>query len=193
MKLKTSIQLFMIIVVCLGGVVANAQSLRPNTPYWSLVSELESHGINAFARFEWSDQNLEALSKASSTLTNLKNQIVNHRLILKASGDNPGFRGFTTLLKTNEIYIQIYQASYLKNIDVAITLGHELIHAGHIDNYIFNYWKSLVSHDQKKYAECTSEIGAYTWSAIYAENKSMSDWYHLQIAEYQTCAKTLLN
>ncbi len=44
---------------------------------------------------------------------------------------------------------------------------------------------------EKKYAECMSESGAYTWSGIYAVNQSMRDWIAKQIQENIDCTKRL--
>lgn len=184
----------LILLLCLFSQMSFAQTERPNTPYWKLVAELERAGIKPFERYNWSSEmaRIKLLNEVP-TLNNLKNQIGRHYIVYKMGGENPGKSGFTTVLKNGDIYVQVYYGKPKKNIDVALTLGHELVHASHIDSGLFDDWKGLVRKDKKEYAQCQSEAGAYTWSSIYASNKSDREWIALQIADYQKCAKSLSN
>ena len=168
-----------------------AQSTRPNTPYWKLVAEIEKTGLNAFARYEWTERSLDKLLYNVPTIRALEIEVTRRRIVYKMGGENPGKNGFATLLKNGDIYIQVYYTKALKNIDVALTLGHELVHAYHIDSGLHDSWKTNVRVNQKEYAECISETGAYTWSSIYADNASTRKWITEQIQSYQACVKRL--
>lgn len=122
-------------------------------------------------------------------ISNLESQIGRRKVVYKMGGENPGKSGFTTVLKNGDLYVQVYYAKPLKNIDVALTLGHELVHATHIDSGLHEAWKSNARMNAKEYAECVSETGAYTWSGIYASNQSTRDWVASQIQHYQACMK----
>lgn len=171
--------------------VAMAQSTRPNTPYWQLVDEVERTGLVAYERFNWSEQSLQKILKNVPTISNLLSEIGRRKIVYKIGGENEGNTGFTTLLKNGDLYVQVYYAKHLKNIDVVQTLGHELTHAYHIDSDLFYIWQSNVRNNKKAYAQCVSEMGAYTWSAIYAESKSKKDWYIGMVEENQKCMKDL--
>lgn len=41
---------------------------------------------------------------------------------------------------------------------------HELVHAFHIDSGLHYPGKTYARTDHKKYAECMSEMGVYSWS-----------------------------
>lgn len=168
-----------------------AQSTRPNTPYWKLVAEIEKTGLNAFARYDWTERSLDKLLYNVPTIRALEIEVTRRRIVYKMGGENPGKNGFATLLKNGDIYIQVYYTKALKNIDVALTLGHELVHAYHIDSGLHDSWKTNVRVNQKEYAECISETGAYTWSSIYADNASTRKWITEQIQSYQACVKRL--
>lgn len=181
---------YLILLLCVSSQFSFAQSSRPNTPYWKLVAELETAGIKPFERYNWSsDYARIKLINDVPILNNLKSSIGRHYIVYKMGGENPGKSGFTTVLKNGDIYIQVYYAKPLKNIDVALTLGHELVHASHIDSGLFDDWKRSVRKNQKEYAQCVGETGAYTWSSIYASNNSTREWIATQIADYQKCAK----
>lgn len=168
-----------------------AQSTRPNTTYWKLVAEIEKTGLNAFARYDWTERSLDKLLYNVPTIRALEIEVTRRRIVYKMGGENPGKNGFATLLKNGDIYIQVYYTKALKNIDVALTLGHELVHAYHIDSGLHDSWKTNVRVNQKEYAECISETGAYTWSSIYADNASTRKWITEQIQSYQACVKRL--
>lgn len=170
---------------------AFAQSSRPDTPYWRLVAEIEKTGLNAFAHYDWSERSLDKLLYNVPTIRALEIEITRRRVVYKMGGENPGKSGFTTILKNGDIFIQVYYTKPLKNIDVALTLGHELVHGIHIDSGLHEDWKRNVRTNQKEYAECMSETGAYTWSSIYADNASTRKWISEQIQSYQACVKRL--
>lgn len=172
---------------------AFAQVTRPNTPYWKLIGEIEKTGLNAFARYDWSERSLDLLLQRVPILNVLEREITRRHIVYKMGGENPGKKGFTTVLKNGDIYVQVYYTKPLKVIDVALTLGHELIHAIHIDSGLHETWKSNVRTNKKEYAECMSETGAYTWASIYASNASDRKWFSEQVQSYQACVKRLSN
>jgi len=180
-----------IILLLLISQTTFAQSSRPKIPYWDFVAEIERTGLVAYKQYDWSERSLQKLLRDVPILNNLVSQIGRKKIVYKMGGENPGKSGFTTVLKNGDIYVQIYYAKHLKNIDVALTLGHELVHALHIDNGLFDSWKRDVRANQKEYAQCVSEAGAYTWSGIYASNESTRKWVAEQIKENQDCMKRL--
>ena len=179
------------ILLVLVAQLAHAQSSRPNTPYWKLVAEIERTHLKPYEHFDWSQRSLNTLLHNVPIISALESEIRRRKVEYKLGGENPGKSGFTTLLKNGNIYVQVYYSKPLKNIDVALTLGHELVHAVHIDSGLHDDWKSLVRDNKKEYAECVSESGAYTWSGIYAANESTRKWVAQQIAHYQQCMQRL--
>lgn len=172
--------------------VAFAQtSTRPNTPYWKLVEDVERAGFTAYGKYDWSERSLQKLLRDVPVLANLASQVNRRQMQFKMGGENPGKAGFTTVLKNGDIYVQVYYAKHLKVIDVVLTLGHELVHALHIDTGLHDDWKRDARTNHKRYSECVSEAGAYTWSGIYAVNESTRKWVAQQIAENQACMKAL--
>lgn len=182
---------FIILLFILTQSVFAQSSTRPKTPYWDFVAEIERTGLVAYERYNWSEVSLQKLLRDVPVLNNLVSQIGRKKIVYKMGGENPGKSGFTTVLKNGDIYVQVYYAKHLKNIDVALTLGHELVHAFHIDSGLHDSWRTYARTDHKKYAECMSEMGAYSWSGIYASNQSTSDWVAAQIKENQTCVQRL--
>lgn len=166
---------------------------RPDTPYWKIVAEMESLGYTPFKHFDWSDENLEQMARTIPTLNKIRNEIVHRNVQYKAGGDNDGYNGFTTELKNKDIYVQIYYKKPSNYIDVALVLGHELIHATHIDNGLFNEWMKDVSVNPENYASCMSEIGAYTWSGIYASDERSREFNNEKIQEYTSCFVSIRN
>lgn len=164
---------------------------RPKTPYWNLVAELERAGLVPFKHYNWSEYSLQKLLRDVPTLSNIASDIGRRHVVYKMGGENPGKSGFTTVLKNGDIFVQVYYAKHLKAIDVALTLGHELIHASHIDSGLHDSWRRDSRSNPKKYAECMSEMGAYTWSGIHASNNSTREWVAKQIEENQRCVKAL--
>ena len=183
------ILLFLIILLSHS---AFSQVARPKTPYWGLVDEIERTGLVAYQKYDWSDRSLQKLLKEVPVLNNLVSEIGRRKIVYKMGGENPGKTGFATVLKNGDLYIQVYYAKHLKNVDVALTLGHELVHAIHIDSGLFDDWKKDTRSNQKEYAECMSETGAYTWSGIYASDARTREWIASQIKNYQECTKRLL-
>lgn len=184
--MKTSLFLFLI----LSSFLVHAQVERPKTPYWDLVAEIERAGLTPYQKYDWSERSLQKLLRDVPIINSLVSEIGRKKIVYKMGGENPGYNGFTTVLKNGDIYLQVYYAKHLKVIDVALTLGHELIHAYHLDSGLFDTWKSI-GKNNKKYAECTSELGAYTWSGIYSSNKSTRDWVGKQIKDAQDCMERL--
>lgn len=164
---------------------------RPNTPFWSLVKEVENTGLVPYQHFNWSERSFNKLLNEVPTLRKLRDEVRHRKIVYRTGGENPGKMGFTTLLKSGDLFVQVYYAKHLKNIDIALTLGHELIHAIHIDSGLHDMWKSLVLHKKKEYAECQSEIGAYTWSSIYASNQSTRNWISKEVEHYYACTKKI--
>lgn len=183
-------KVFLFLLVILSQ-SAFSQVTRPDTPYWRLASEIEKAGLSPFQRYDWSERSLDKLLRDVPTIRSLETEITHKRIVYKMGGENPGKNGFATVLKNGDIYIQVYYTKPLKVIDVTLTLGHELVHAFHIDSGLHDSWKSDVRLNQKEYAECMSETGAYTWSSIYADNASTRKWIAEQIQSYQSCVKRL--
>lgn len=178
-------------ILLLNSFFVQSQVERPKTPYWDLVTEIERAGFTPYQKYDWSERSLQKLLRDVPIINKLVSEIGRKKIIYKMGGENAGYNGFTTVLKNGDIHLQVYYAKHLKVIDVALTLGHELVHAYHIDSGLFDTWKSIVRNNKKEYAECTSELGAYTWSGIYASNKSTSDWVAKQIKDAQECMKRL--
>jgi hypothetical protein len=184
---------FIFLLFILTQSVFAKSSTRPKTPYWDLVGEVERAGFVAYAKYDWSDRSLQKLLRDVPVINNLVSQIGRKNVVYKMGGENPGKSGFTTVLKNGDIYVQVYYAKHLKVIDVVLTLGHELVHATHIDSGLHDMWRGLVRQEQKKYAECMSEMGAYTWSGIYASNNQTREWVAGQIKENQDCTQRIQN
>lgn len=178
------------------AVLASSQTYtikRPDTPYWKLVAEMERAGYKPFSHFEWSDENLEQMARRVPLLNNLRTGIDTLNVEYQAGGENEGYTGFTTQLRNKNIHVQVYYSKPSKNIDVALVLGHELIHAIHINDGLFFDWMNLVRVDQKRHAECMSEVGAYTWSNIYASDARTKEWIDQQITDYNQCFVSIRN
>lgn len=184
-------KIILLFVFLVSSFLVQAQSVRPKTPYWDLVAEIERAGLVPYQRYDWSERSLQKLLRDVPIISKLVSEIGRKKIVYKMDGENAGYNGFTTVLKNGDIHLQVYYAKHLKIIDVALTLGHELVHAYHIDSGLFDTWKSLVRNNKKEYAECTSEIGAYAWSGIYASNQSTRDWVNKQMKDAQECVKKI--
>ncbi len=139
-----------IIALFILSQVSFAQSTRPDTPYWRLVAEVERAGFVAYKRYDWSEASLRKLLRDVPTLSNLESQIGRRKIVFKMGGENPGKNGFTTLLPNGDIFVQVYYATYHKNIDVVLTLGHEIVHAMHIDSGLHDSWRKDARAEGKK-------------------------------------------
>lgn len=189
MKLPAHLLLALISGLILSfGSMAHAQE-KPDIPFWRLAAELNAAGYQSHTRFEWSDANLEKMVNTVPTLKNLRS-LVSENIKFKAGDTNPGYSGFTTRLKDKlkTIMVQVYYEKPKKNIDVAITVGHELIHAYHYSDGMTAYWQSrIILPEGSRYAECQTELGAYTWASMYWSNAQDQKWYSEQISKYQSC------
>lgn len=163
------ISLLLLLFIISNAVLAQTDDW-PQTPHWDLARELKAAGLNPYERYNWSEYSLMLLLNRVPIISNLKDMTKHKKIEYKMGGENPGKSGFSTLLPSGRIYVQVYYAKHLKNIDVALTMGHELIHAMHIDSGLHDEWKKDARQSPKEYAECVSENAAYTWSRIYGSN-----------------------
>lgn len=162
---------------------------KPDILFWKIAAELNAAGYPSHSHFTWSDSNLEQMVRTVPTLKNLFS-MVSRNVKFKAGDTNGTYAGFTTELKDKQktIYVQVYYAKPKKNIDVALTVGHELIHAiQYNDGTTADWKKSIPMPDGARYAECQGEVGAYTWSSMYWSNNQDKVWFADQIKTYQKC------
>lgn len=152
--------------------------------YDKLYAQVKKVMGNASAHFSGNPADMWKMMKEVPILRNLLNQLHGSRLwavVLKDHPDASAYNGMTDTNSDGSISIKIFLKRSDTNIKVALTLGHELNHAIGIVKGFETMWKGLIKASAGKviidnYATHQSEVGAYMWSASFADSQSTFDW-----------------
>ncbi len=117
--------------------------------------------------------------------------------MLRNHPDASKYNGITQSNDDGSISIKIFQHKSDTNIKVALTLGHELNHAIGIVNGNEAMWANMIRVDAgskiiRNYTVHQSEVGAYMWSASYADSQRTYDWSVMQSNQNMYDAAVLL-
>ena len=152
--------------------------------YDKLYAQVKKVMGNASEHFSGNPDDMWKLMKQVPILRKLLNQLHGAKVWATILKDHPlsnGHNGMTQENSDGSISIKIFQKKSDTNIHVALTLGHELRHAIGIFKGFETVWRGMIKSSagnivRNNYAVHQSEVGAYMWSASYADSQSTYDW-----------------
>ena len=146
--------------------------------YKKLYKQVEDAMGSAAAKFSGDLSDLLKLMQDVPILRELYNKLDGTKIwavVLKNHPDASKYAGMAESNTDGSISIKIFHKKSNSNIDVALTLGHELTHAIGKVNGSEVMWASMIRRDAgskmiKNYVTHQSEVGAYMWSVSYADS-----------------------
>ncbi|WP_259838719.1 RHS repeat-associated core domain-containing protein [Chryseobacterium herbae] len=152
--------------------------------YDKLRNQVEKIMGDAEAKFSGNPSDMWKMMNEVPILKELLNKLHGTKIwatVLKNHPDSDKFNGKTESNGDGSISIKLYLKKYTTNIAAALTLGHEITHAIGKVNGSEAMWAGMIRADAgskviKNYIVHQSEVGAYMWSATYADSQRTFDW-----------------